>query len=471
MSKEKELVKNTAIITFGKVCTQLVSFLLLPLYTSILSTEEYGTVDLVITYSTLLLPFITLALEQALFRFLIDARGNKEKTCQYISTTVYISGIILSGAVAVILGIYIFTGNQYLPYFALVLGGSVVSAISLQICRGLGDNIGYTLCSITAAIVQIAGNVLFIAVFKFGAQGMMLASFLGYSASGVIPFVRCRLTEYLKLRYFNKETFTELIRYSLPLIPNQLSWWVLSAADKVIVQFFIGISGNGLVAVASRFSGVYIQFSGIFNISWTESATLHIHDKDADNFFIEIINSVYKLFLSACCGIIVCIPFVFPVLINAQYNEAYGLIPIFMVASLCNVVVSLYGVIYVAHKKSVEIAKTAVYAATLNVVSHLLLIHFLGIYASAVSTAIGYGGMAVYRYFHSRKYLTVKFKKSTLFLSILMLAVSFGSYYSCMRIIEILGFLLIFVLSIVLNRRILFSIVQTVKKSKDNILR
>ena len=113
----------------------------------------------------------------------------------------------------------------------------------------------------------------------------------------------------------------------------------------------------------------------------------------------------------------------------------------------------------------------AVYAATLNVVSHLLLIHFLGIYASAVSTAIGYGGMAVYRYFHSRKYLTVKFKKSTLFLNILMLAVSFGSYYSCMRIIEILGFLLIFVLSIVLNRRILFSIVQTVKKSKDNILR
>ena len=109
MSKEKELVKNTAIITFGKVCTQLVSFLLLPLYTSILSTEEYGTVDLVITYSTLLLPFITLALEQALFRFLIDARGNKEKTCQYISTTVFISGIILSGAVAVILGIYIFT--------------------------------------------------------------------------------------------------------------------------------------------------------------------------------------------------------------------------------------------------------------------------------------------------------------------------------------------------------------------------
>ena len=49
MSREKQLAKNTLIITVGKVCTQLISFFLLPLYTGILSTEEYGIVDLLNT--------------------------------------------------------------------------------------------------------------------------------------------------------------------------------------------------------------------------------------------------------------------------------------------------------------------------------------------------------------------------------------------------------------------------------------
>ena len=75
-SAGKELAKNTAIISIGKICTQVVSFLLLPIYTNILSTEEYGAVDLIITYTALLLPLVTLQLEQALFRFLLDKRGN-----------------------------------------------------------------------------------------------------------------------------------------------------------------------------------------------------------------------------------------------------------------------------------------------------------------------------------------------------------------------------------------------------------
>ena len=95
MGKEKELVKNTAIITFGRICTQLVSFFLLPLYTAVLPTAEYGTVDLVLTYSSLLLPFVTLALEQALFRFLIDVREDKEKCSKYISITV-LTSLLLS---------------------------------------------------------------------------------------------------------------------------------------------------------------------------------------------------------------------------------------------------------------------------------------------------------------------------------------------------------------------------------------
>lgn len=464
MDKEKELVKNTAIITFGKICTQLVSFLLLPLYTAVLSTAEYGTVDLVITYSTLLLPFVTLALEQALFRFLIDVRDDKDKESSYISTTVFTSLLFTCIVFTILFLIYCITNNELFLYFGLVLVGSVMSAVSLQISRGLGDNVGYTLGSTVSAIVQILCNVLFLTIFKLGAPGMMLASFIGSILCGVVLFIRCNFKSYIYLSHIDKNAFHELARYSIPLIPNQLSWWALNASDKVIVQFVLGVAGNGLVAVANKFSGVYIQFSNIFNISWTESVALHINDDGAEQFISNTINLVFRLFLCACCGIIVCMPFAFPIMINEQYNEAYGLIPIFMLASLFNVVVSLYGVIYVAYKKTVEIAKTAIYAAMLNMVSHLVLIRFVGIYAAALSTMIGYGGMAIYRYFHSRKYITIKFDNITLFISVIMVTLSLSSYYSGAKTVQILAFLIIVILCFALNKDMIKKIYNIMQK-------
>ena len=79
MSREKQLAKNTLIITIGKICTQLITFFLLPLYTGILSTEEYGIVDLLNTLVSLLLPIVTFQVEQAMFRELIEVRANENK--------------------------------------------------------------------------------------------------------------------------------------------------------------------------------------------------------------------------------------------------------------------------------------------------------------------------------------------------------------------------------------------------------
>ena len=79
MNQKKQLLVNTIIIAIGKLSTQVVSFLLLPLYTSKLSPAEYGTYDFLVTLSTFLLPIITLLMEESMFRFLIDANDLKSK--------------------------------------------------------------------------------------------------------------------------------------------------------------------------------------------------------------------------------------------------------------------------------------------------------------------------------------------------------------------------------------------------------
>ena len=87
MSRESRLIKNTAIIAIGNICTKCISFFMLPLYTSILTTEEYGSVDLVSTYATLLIIILTLQMEQGVFRYLVESRGNIQKQKRYIFTS------------------------------------------------------------------------------------------------------------------------------------------------------------------------------------------------------------------------------------------------------------------------------------------------------------------------------------------------------------------------------------------------
>lgn len=83
MSRIKDLTKNTLIITIGRISTQFITFLLLPLYTSLLSTEEYGTVDLITTLVQLIIPITSLMIDQGVFRYLLNCKDEKsiKKLC------------------------------------------------------------------------------------------------------------------------------------------------------------------------------------------------------------------------------------------------------------------------------------------------------------------------------------------------------------------------------------------------------
>ena len=79
MSHKSQLIKNTAIIAIGKISTQVLSYILLPLYTAKMAVDEYGTYDLVCTLSIFLCPVISLLMEESMFRFLIDAKDEQER--------------------------------------------------------------------------------------------------------------------------------------------------------------------------------------------------------------------------------------------------------------------------------------------------------------------------------------------------------------------------------------------------------
>ena len=407
MNREKNLAKNTIIITIGKICTQLITFFLLPLYTGILSTEEYGTVDLLNTLVSLLLPIVTFQVEQAVFRELIEVRGKKDKESRIISSAVIT--VIFQCIVYLVIFALIspFINNHYKFFLATNVVANIFLSLLLQIARGFGDNKKYAFASFISALSTIVFNVLFLVVIKLGANGMLLGTMLGQIVATIYLFISLKLYKYLKVKDYKKEVIKSVWKYSLPLIPNAISWWVFNASDRVIASAFLGVDQNGILAASLKFSTVFITFYNIFNMSWTESISIAIKDDDVCDYFNRMFNIVLRLFTAMAVGMIACMPFVFPIMINEKFSAGYGLVPVSIVGSLFNVIVGLISVIYVAEKNTKAIASTSIVSAVINIIVHLVLIKFIGLYAAVISTFVAFFVMSIYRMIDiNKKYFT-----------------------------------------------------------------
>lgn len=461
MSRERKLVKNTAIVALGQIGTKFISFFLLPLYTAVLSTEEYGTVDLLNTYVSLLIPIIFLQMDQAIFRFLIDHRKDNEEKTKLISTVFFTVALhaILYLIVFGIVGNFIH--NPYKYFLATNVVTSMFSSMLLQTSRGLGDNVAYSLGSLVSGAGTIVLNIIFIVVFRWGAYGMLFATMLANILCMIFVFFKLKVYKYLSLMAWNRSILNSIWKYSIPLVPNALSWWIINASDRTIVSQFLGVAANGVYSASNKFSAIVITFFSIFNMTWTESASMYIKDNDSSEYFSNIINVTIKLFTSICLLVIAIMPFSFSFFITgSSFAEAYMQIPILLIATLFNIIVSLLGSIYVALKKSNEIAKTSIYSAIINIVINILLIRYIGLFAASISTLLAYLSMSIYRYIDVQKYVRIKIDFTYVIIILPLIILVLFTYYLKNMVLCFVSLLLTLSLGLYFNKNILRQMLQ-----------
>ena len=296
MDKKKELFGNTVIIFIGKILPQVLSFFMLYLYTSFLSTSEYGSVDLIITYVSLLAPIITLQLEMAMFRFLIDARDNDDEKKKLISNN-YICLIIFSVVFTIL---YLIVMSFIHFKFTLVVLFYILATIfmsnAMQIARGLGKNKVFAYASIINAIILVISNIYLLVFLHFGMYGMLLSFVIANVITFIYLVFSLGLYKHIDFKKASFDKTKELIKYSLPLIPNGISWWIINAADRTIISAVLGTAANGIYAISNKFPAILSSLGTVFSLSWSESASLHINDKDRDSFFSSVCNNSLKIF-------------------------------------------------------------------------------------------------------------------------------------------------------------------------------
>ena len=460
MTKESKLMKNTAIIAIGNLCTKCISFFLLPLYTSLLDPEQYGTVDLVLTYSSLIIIVVTLQFEQGVFRNLIDVRGKIEYQKKYISTSIFsllFSNVIIGICVGWILTYLKYSYTLYLVI--LVITGSYLGLL-LQIPRGLGDNTIYAIGSCIGGSLNVILNVIFIVYLSLGVNGMLLATTISNLIACIYIFFRIKLYVYLKIRYFDVRTFLIMAKYSFPLIPYTMCWWVINASDRAIINFFLGTSANGIYAVAYKFPSMFSMVSNIFQLAWTESASENVKEEGRDKYYNSVVNRAIRFYSSCNIGIIAVIPFVFNFLIKKDYIQSYNYIPILMTTALFHAVAALYGSIYFAFKETGKVAYTTALSAAINIIVNICLIRQIGLYAAAISSMIAYFVIILIRVFDLRKMVNIHVKTSYLLTELLVYCIIWGGYYSRLFILQVIVLLGLVPYCLVINASTIKSLLK-----------
>lgn len=459
-NRAKDLAFNTIIIGIGKFSTQIVSFLLLPLYTSILTTEEYGIYDLILTITTFALPFITLLMEESMFRFLIDCKDDNQKK-NVISQTMLYTLVSTTFFIIIALIVNKFFKIPYLWISLIYIASSIISGLRNALVRGLGKIKLYTLINFVSSLLNIILNIVFIALLRYGIYGLLLAGIISSVVSSTIIFVIFKMHKYFSVKNYDKNLMKKMIKYSIPLVPNSLSWAVVNLSDRLVISGAIGASANGIYAMSYKFPNLMNTIYSFFYTAWTESSAKAINDNENKDFFNNIYKILTNAMFSVLLGIIVCMPIIFNLFIKTDYAEAYKYIPILVIAMYFNNMSGYYGGIFTGYKDTKIMGITTIIGAIINLVIDILLIKFIGIYAAAISTLISC--MVIYYYRKSKAKKYIKLQKVDLKVGCVILIITLFLYYNNNNLIlKLINLLIVIIFAFISNRKIIDEIKKKV---------
>lgn len=408
MNHKSQLAKNTLIIAIGKMSTQIISYLLLPLYTAKLAPAEYGTYDFVCTLSLFLCPLITLLMEESMFRFLIDAETIVEKKKIISQTIIYtIFGTIIFIPISILV---MKIASSYTPWFMFAFISFVISnlfiGLSNALSRGEGKVKLYSISNFILGISTIILNLIFILGFKSGAEGLLWSNTIANLATAIIIFYKLKLNKYLGKT--DMPLMKDMIRYSLPLVPNSISWSIINMSDRIILTKLVGSDANGIYAMANKFPNIINVLYGYFYTAWKESAARIIKEENSQQYYNNIYHDMKKFLYAVTVCLIAIMPFAFPIFINKAYNEAYIYIPIIMVATYYSNLSSFFGGIFSAYKETKIMGTTTLIAALINLVIDLAFVLQFKIYAACISTLVADLIIYFYRKARIRRYVKLQ---------------------------------------------------------------
>lgn len=468
MGQTEKLGKNLLLISLGSIGSKALTFLLVPLYTAVLSTEEYGISEVLITTVSLLMPVFTMTISESMLRFPLD---NKNDFNQIFTSGVLVNTVGFLALLAfspIILFIDILK-----PYYGLFIlyyfGSSVFNSLSC-FTSGRGHVSLSTIVGIFQTLFLVISNILFLLILHWGLEGYLISFIISYLLSSLMLFIfdkqYCLL---LKPSKIDLRLTKDMLWYSIPMIPNSISWWISNSSDKYLLTYFSGPEINGLYSVAYKVPTLLMVLYGIFMSAWRLSATDDFGSHESTRFY----NAIYKIMtvvLSVFAGLIILFNYqLSKVFYSNDFFEARFFVPILVIAVMFHGIAEYYGSIYTSSKQTKMLFYSSFAGAVVNIILNLIFIPIWNAYGAAIATLVSYLVILIFRALHSKKIMYINSNDKVFIFTILLLFLMVT-----IQTLEINNSFVIstciFILILLINRSILIKILEKFKTTINSKL-
>ncbi|GEB27114.1 MOP superfamily multidrug/oligosaccharidyl-lipid/polysaccharide flippase transporter [Enterococcus casseliflavus] len=467
MNKYQKLFNNSIVFAIGNFGSRFISLFMVPLYTYVLATHEYGNIDLFTNTVSLIVPFITLSLDQAILRYVMYKKKENSDN-EYFSSVVFVYIFIYVLLTMILYPIFqVFSiFENYSIYFFSILFINGIQTILLQFCRAIGKLKIYAINGILQTLVFASLNIILLVNLRMGTNGYFLSMLIGLVVSLIFLIISVRAWERISYLNFSKSLTVKMLKYSLPLIPNSTMWWIVNNSTRYIILFFLGATGNGLFAVATKVPTIINTFTGIFTQAWQLSAFEEYESKDRDNFYSSVFQSYYQVLFIISSGIMVFVLFLSRSVISPDFFLSWKIIPALMLGTIFQTLSGFLGSIYTASMKTKGVFSSSLIGAAISIFSNFLFIPLLGVSGAGIGTALGFLVMMIVRLKSTRKYVYTKVNLRLFIMNLLIFflqgVVLYLSYDKLL--VNIVSEVILFATIIFINRGIFLQMVYRIRK-------
>lgn len=407
MNKYKTLLSNTLLISMGTFGSKILVFLMVRFYTDYLTPSDYSTADLITQTANLLFPIISMGIADGVFRFTLDRQSDK-KSVFTIGLLCITTGSLLFFVISPLLGL-MEDFNGYVWLIVVYTLASSYHALCVHYLRAIGKTALFAIQGIINTVLVIVLNILFLAVFNMGILGYVLSVVLADTICTAFLVIKEKMWQVITLKP-DKSLIKPMLKYSIPLIPTTVFWWVTSVSNRYMVNAFIGSEANGLYAVSYKLPTLLTLVATMFMQAWQYSA---VAEDDGDReehakFFSTVWCSFQSVMFLAGSAVIAFAKLATRILTANEYYSSWKYVPLLSVTMIFTAFVSFTGTVYTLNKKSMLSFLTAFVGAASNVVLNFALIPTIGVQGAALASVVSYLLVFIIRCFNVKKYVPFK---------------------------------------------------------------
>lgn len=383
----KFLIKNTSILTISSFSSKVLVFFLVPLYTNILSTEEYGVYELIMSVIQLCIPIFTLNIVDGVLRFSMDKTEDRNQVKSigfyYIVVSIFAFTVVL--IINYLYSIWTVT-RGFEIYIWLYFVFFVFNQLLIHVAKGQEQVKELGVAGVISTIASIVGNIMFLVILPLRIRGFFLAYIMGQVLSAMYL---CLKTKFIKGLSFNTniDLKKRMYAYSFPLILGTLGWLINNMSDRFVVSWMCGLADNGIYSVAYKIPTIITTIQNIFLQAWTISAIKEYKQDDYLNFYRKMFSCLNAIMVLSCSILIILTKNIAHVLYVKDFYAAWQYVPFLLISVVFGAAAGFIGPILSAKMNSKAIATSTVFGAIINLVLNMILILAIGPQGAAIATA------------------------------------------------------------------------------------